>query len=149
MAPLKRMSSPIALCGIGCLFAGCVLLNGSDARAQMSGAFMDAFAPKLQTPRSAPRFQKFDRDALAKLAETATFSPAGSGAGTTGFDSTNTRKSRPKIKTKNAADAQAIAPVVPARPAPSPYAKSADVTGSVRQELRERRRCRLGRSVRL
>jgi hypothetical protein len=73
------MPNPIAPCGAGLLFAGCVLLNGSDARAQMSGAFIDAFAPKLQAPRSAPRFQKYDRDALAKLAETATFAPAGSG----------------------------------------------------------------------
>jgi len=125
------MPSPIALCGIGLLFAGCVLLNASDARAQMSGAFMDAFAPKLQAPRSVPRFQKYDRDALAKLAETATFAPAGAGAGTSGFDSTNTRKTRSKIKTKDAANAQAIAPGVPAQSAPSPYAKFADVTGSV------------------
>jgi hypothetical protein len=62
------MPSPIAPCGVGLLFAGCVLLNGSDARAQVSGAFMDAFAPKLQAPGSAPRFQKYDRDELAKLA---------------------------------------------------------------------------------
>src|SRR4029079_18043205 len=84
-----------------------------------------------QAPRSVPRFQKYDRDALAKLAETATFAPAGSGAGTSGFGSTNTRKSRSKIKTKNAANAQTIAPGVPAQPTPSPYDKSADVTASV------------------
>jgi hypothetical protein len=125
------MPSPIAPCGVGLLFAGCVLLNGSDARAQVSGAFMDAFAPKLQAPGSASRFQKYDRDGLAKLAETATFAPAGAGAGTSGFDSTNTRRSRSKIKTKNAVNAQVIAPGVPAQPAPSPYDKSADVTGSV------------------
>jgi hypothetical protein len=108
-----------------------MLLVGSQARAQVSGAFMDAFAPKLQSPRSAPRFQKYDRDALAKLAETATFAHTGSGAGTTGFDSTNARKSRAKLKTKNAANAQAIAPGVPAAPLPSPYDKFADVTASV------------------
>jgi hypothetical protein len=82
---------------------------------RMGGAFIDAFAPKLQTPSSDPRFQKYDRDALAKLAETATFSPAGPGAGRSGFDSTNTRKFRSKIKTKNAANAQAIAPGIPAQ----------------------------------
>jgi hypothetical protein len=51
--------------------------------------------------------------------------------GTSGFDSTNTRKSRSKIKTKNAANAQTIAPGGPAQPTPSPYDKSADVTASV------------------
>ena len=125
------MPGRIAPSGIGLLIAGCVLLNGSEARAQMSGAFMDAFAPKLQAPRSAPRFEKYDRAALARLAETTTFAPAGAGAGTTGFDSTNTRKSRSKIKTKNAANAQAIAPGVPAASVPSPYDKSADVTASL------------------
>ncbi|HET7802900.1 MAG TPA: outer membrane beta-barrel protein [Pseudolabrys sp.] len=129
--PPHRMSNPMAPCGIGLVLAGCVLLVGGQARAQMSGAFMDAFAPKLQAPRSAPRFQKYDREALAKLAETATFAPAGSGAGATGFDSTNTRKSRSKIRTKNAANARAIAPGVPAQPAPSPYGKLADITASV------------------
>jgi len=131
VAPPKRMPSLIATCGTGLFLAGGVLLIGGDARAQMTGAFMDAFAPKLQAPSGAPRFQKYDRDALAKLAETATFAPAGSGAGTTGFDSTNARKSRSKIKTKNAANAQAIAPGVSAAPVLSPYDKSADITASV------------------
>ena len=57
------------------------------------------------------------------------FTPAGSGAGATGFDSTNSRKTRVRTKTIRTADAQAIAPGVPA-PAPSP-SKSADVTGSL------------------
>jgi hypothetical protein len=131
VVPPHRMPNPMTPCVIGFLMAGCVMLHGSDARAQMPGAFMDAFVPKLQAPRSASRFQKYDRDALTKLAETATFASAGSGAGTTGLDSTNTRKSRSKIRTKNAANAQAIAPGIPAAQVQSAYDKSADVTGSV------------------
>ena len=128
MAPPKRMLGPMGPCGI--LIAGYMLLNG-DACAQVSGAFTDVFAPKLQAPRGAPRFQKYDREALAKLAESATFAAPGSGAGATGFDSTNSRKARSKVKTKNAANAQAIAPGVPAVPAPSAYDKAADITASV------------------
>lgn len=60
-----------------------------------------------------------------------TFSAAGSGAGATGFDSTNTRKTRTKGKAKKSTDAQMIAPGIPVATAISPYDKSADVTGSV------------------
>src|SRR5512139_2795195 len=60
-----------------------------------------------------------------------TFSAAGSGGGATGFDSTNTRKTRTKGKAKKSTDAQMIAPGIPVATAISPYDKSADVTGSV------------------
>src|SRR5512139_1388075 len=65
-----RLTRPVTPCGIGILITCCALLNCTNARAQMSGAFTDAFAPKLQAPRSSPRFQKYDRAALASLAET-------------------------------------------------------------------------------
>src|SRR5262249_62257357 len=55
-------------------------------------------------------------------------SPA-SGAGATGFDSTNTRKVKSRTKPRTSAYAQATAPGVPVAAPPS--GKSGDVTGSI------------------
>jgi hypothetical protein len=115
------------------LIAVCAVLAHGRAVAQSAEtSFQDVLTPKLQTgPRNPPRFQKSDGAALANLAGLTTFAPAGSGAGATGFDSTNSRKIRAKAKSKATADAQAVAPGAPAEAVISPYGKPADVTGSV------------------
>ena len=132
MAPLcnARLAT---LRGVGTLVAACVALPCADVRAQLASlSYTDPLTAKLQaSPRNPPRFQKFDRAALAQLAAPTTFTPPAVGAGTTGFDSTNNRKVRAKTKTKASADARAIAPGVAAQVTASPYDKSADVTGSV------------------
>lgn len=92
-------------------------------------AFPDPLAPKLATdPRTPPTFRKFDQPAQAQLGPPPTFTPPASGAGDTGFDSTNSRKAKtkaapktaPKAKAKTGADAQASVPAVPPI---SPYQK--------------------------
>jgi hypothetical protein len=124
------------------LAAACIALGCGHAWAQTApGSYSDPLAPKLQTdPRSPPRFQRFGQAATAQSGQPQTFtrlssSPAASGAGTTGFDSTNSRKTRPKRTTKKQspadasttanvttpADAHAIAPGVPLAVGPSPY----------------------------
>ena len=80
-------------------------------------------------PRNPPRFQKFNRATIEQLTAPPSFTPPASGAGATGFDSTNTRKTRPKAKSRTLAGAQAIAPGVP-MPATTSN-KSAEVTGSI------------------
>ncbi len=97
----------------------------TDAMPQ-SASITDPLAPKLQTdPRNPPRFQKFDRPALAQLGPPANFTPPASGAGITGFDSTNSRKRvKAKAKTKPSANAQAIAPGLPSPITVSPYQKT-------------------------
>jgi hypothetical protein len=79
--------------------AACVALSSVDAWAQTAAPpFPDPLAPTLQSdPRNPPRFQKFTRPGLVQLGPPAHFSPPASGAGVTGFDSTNARR---KIKPK-------------------------------------------------
>jgi hypothetical protein len=74
--------------------AACVALSGADAQAQTAAPpFPDPLVPTLQTdPRNPPRFQKFTRPGLVQLGPPAKFSPPASGAGVTGFDSTNSRR---------------------------------------------------------
>jgi hypothetical protein len=107
--------------GAGLLMAAGVALWGADAVAQTVG-FPDQLAPRLQTdPRHPPHFQRFNRPALAQLGPPATFAPPASGAGDTGFDSTNSRKkAKGKAKTKSPANKRAIAP---GPPAPTPVSR--------------------------
>ena len=111
------------------LVGACVVLWSANATAQtVAPVFPDPLAPKLQTdPRNPPRFQKFDRPALVQLGPPANFSSPAYGAGDTGFDSTNSRKSKPKskAKTKAPANAQTTAPGTPAPVVASPYQKPA------------------------
>jgi len=103
---------------------GCVMLWGADALAQTT-VVIDPLAPKLQTdPRNPPRFQKFDRPALVQLGPPAKFSAPASGAGVSGFDSTNSRKkTKPKATASTGAtraattDANAASPNANAAPA--------------------------------
>ncbi len=86
--------------------------------------YPDPLAPRLQSdPRNPPRFRKFDRPALVQLGPPAKFTPPASAAGDTGFDSTNSRKSKAKgkTKTKTPARAQGIAPGSAAPQTTSPY----------------------------
>ncbi|HXD45342.1 MAG TPA: outer membrane beta-barrel protein [Pseudolabrys sp.] len=83
------------------------------ARAQTTFQFPDPLAPKLQTdPKKPPRFQKPAKPGTAQFGPPPTFAPA-SGAGKTGFDSSNTRKKNAARKPNAAADKQAIAPGLP------------------------------------
>jgi hypothetical protein len=117
--PRLRPLTPVTLRGARLLMAACVLAWGADAVAQ-TAVVTDPLAPKLQTdPRNPPRFQKFDRPALVQLGPPATFTAPASGAGDTGFDSTNSRKkikgkAKANSNTKPPADARATAPGLPA-----------------------------------
>jgi hypothetical protein len=115
---------------LGACAAACLMLGIADARAQVAAP--DPLAPKLQTdPRNPPRFQQFDRQALAQLAAPVSFTPPASGAGAMGYDSTNNRKTGAKKKPKTLTNAQSIAPGI-AAPAPvSPYEKPVAITGAI------------------
>jgi len=128
-----RNARPAAPRDVGMLVVACVMLWGAEAWAQSAGAsYTDLLASKLQTdPRNPPRFQKFDRQEVAQLGAPATFTPPASGAGATGFDSTNNRKARSKTKVKPSNDQLAIAPGVAAPATMSPYDKSIDLNGGM------------------
>lgn len=97
--------------GLGVAVAAGVALGACAAAAQTA-----APDPLNPTPDGDPRlsrFQKFRRDNPAPLGPPARFGvPPASGAGKTGFDSTNARKRKPAAKTT----AQPIAPGVAAPP---------------------------------
>lgn len=132
MAPLRN-ARLATLLGVGMSAAACVTLPCVGVHAQLANpSYTDPLSAKLQaSSRNTPRFQKLDRAALAQLAAPTTFTPPASGAGTSGFDSTNNRKTRTKTKAKTSADARAIAPGVAAPATVSAYDKPADVTGSI------------------
>ena len=126
--PFLRSAAPRGL-----LVAACVALGGGDAVAQLAAP--DPLTPRLTTdPRNPPRFQQFSRPALAQLGPPAAFTPPASGAGDTGFDSTNTRKvqgkGKPKSMPKARSDARAIAPGAAAPLKVSPYQKPATNRGT-------------------
>ncbi len=127
---LYRNAHPATSCSVGMLVVACVMFRGADVAAQTAiQTYADPLAPKLQTdPRSLPRFQQFDRASLAQLAAPTTFASPASGAGNTGFDSTNSRKTRAKAKLKTSANAQAIAPGVAVPLNLSPYERSYDIS---------------------
>jgi hypothetical protein len=101
--PRLRSPGPLTPRGARLLMAACVALWSADAVAQTPPA-PDPLAPKLQTdPRHPPVFQKFTRPGLVQLGPPVNFSPPASGAGNTGFDSTNARR---KIKPKAGASAR-------------------------------------------
>jgi hypothetical protein len=93
------------------LVAACVALGGGQANGQLAAP--DPLTPKLDTdPRKPPRFQSSTPPAAGRPMK---FAPPASGAGDTGFDSTNTR-------TRNAAPkAKVGAAATPAPPPPSLY----------------------------
>jgi hypothetical protein len=92
--PRHRHRCPAAPRGAGVLLAACLALAGRDAMAQ-SWVYPDPLAPKLETnAKKPPRFEKFERTDQVRLGPPPkfSFSPPASGAGVTGFDSTNSRK---------------------------------------------------------
>src|SRR5262249_25108660 len=88
-----RIALPTVPCGFGMLVGACIMLQGVESSAQTSAqSYADPLTPKLQTDaRNPPRFRLLDRSAIAHLGAPATFVRP-SGAGTTGFVSTNSRK---------------------------------------------------------
>jgi hypothetical protein len=106
------------------LLAGaCALVWSAGALAQ-TAAVTDPLNPRPQTDsRNPPRFQQFERPALAQLGPaTDNFSAPAAGAGDTGFDSTNARK-----KSKRKAN---IAPGPAAPLVIAPYQKAAANTAN-------------------
>ncbi len=132
MAPYRN-ARPAAPCGVGMLAVACMVLCCVEAAAQTAGLlYSDPLAPKLQTdPRNPPRFQQFDRRALAQLAAPVSFAPPASGAGATGYDSTNNSKTGAKKKSKTLANAQAVAPGTAASAPVSTYEKPVEITGAI------------------
>jgi len=110
----------------GALLIAAACLVAGDARAQTAFQFPDPLAPKLATDAmTPPRFQKVTKPAQTQFGPPSTFAAA-SGAGKTGFDSTNARKNAVKRKPNAAADDRAIAPGTAAPLTISPYQKPAD-----------------------
>ncbi len=73
------------------LVAAGLVLASARAEAQVTGSFTDPLAPELTSdPADPPRFEHVDSRSLAQADRPTTFVPA-SGAGVTGFDSTNAR----------------------------------------------------------
>jgi len=117
--PSLRSPAPMAAC---LLAAAGLVLGGARAEAQVTGTFADPLTPELTTdPADPPRFERDGSRSLRKADQPTTFAPA-SGAGVTGFDSTNARKkAKPKNETKPGTSAQPIAPGTAVPPAPSRY----------------------------
>jgi len=132
--PRFRLSHSAAPQGARLLAAVWLAAGCGSAGAQMAPSVTDPLTPKLQTdPRNPPTFQKSNRAPFAQAPASALFTPPASGAGRTGFDSSNSRKTRARTaKPKAGTDARAIAAGQP-RPAPvSPYqtpAKTSPATG--------------------
>jgi hypothetical protein len=132
-----RLSFPAAPIGARLLAAACVALSCGGVQAQTPPpVYPDPLAPDLQTdPRSPPRFQKSNRAPYSQAPASAVFTPPASGAGSTGFDSTNTRKFSPRrtARAGGSTNAQTIAPGLPTPVTPSPYQKPAPETGAYAQ----------------
>jgi len=111
-----------------------------DALAQQAPANPDPLSPKLQTdPRNPPRLQPFNQPPLAQLNAPPTFVPPApaSGAGDSGFDSTNNRKVKAaKAKANPKAPKSTTQPIAPGTAAPanvSPFQKQAAGNGAYAQ----------------
>ena len=90
--PRHRHRCPAAPRGAGALLAACLVLAATDVRAQTL-VDPDPLAPKLDTAsKKDARFQKFKRPQQLPLSPAFGFVPAASGAGASGFDSSNARK---------------------------------------------------------
>ena len=150
MLRLPRRFPAASLDG-GLLTGACVLALGVSmgiamdmaigvgaARAQTATvpSYTDPLTPKLSVdPRKPPRFQTFSRPEQAQLGPPPSFAPPPSGAGDTGFDATNSRKTKAKTKAKTKsrrkpASNTRTAGDVPAAPAISPYQKPFQATGN-------------------
>lgn len=118
----------------GLLTAVCAVVFGCASATAQVAVDSDPLAPTLASdPRKPPRFQKFSRPEQVELGPPANFAPPPSGAGDTGFDSTNSRKAKSKAKTKagvrKKSTAQARESSETAEPAVSPYQKPFQASG--------------------
>ncbi len=122
--PRLRQSRSALPRGFGMLMAACAIFAGVDAAAQTP---VPAYANPLQPqpdgdPKKPERFQKFKRPAPNASGAPTTFAPPASGAGQTGFDSTNAKKKKAAKSKSNARTGAPSATVVPPTPASvSPY----------------------------
>ena len=135
--PCPLRPNPLTLHGARCLLAACACAWASGgALAQQATVDPDPLAPQLQTStRQPPRFQPFTPRQQAQLAAPPSFSsPPASGAGITGFDSTNSRdkiKARPPTRARSGA--RAIAPGLPEPLQLSAYQKATPAAGALAQ----------------
>ena len=124
--PRFRFFNSSAPRGAWLLATSCLALWSAGVSAQTPPPlpYPDPLSPVLQTnPQQPPRFQKFTRPTLAPLGPPVNSWAPASGAGVTGFDSTNARKkTKPKSTTQagnpltpggdvNAAASDAISPI--------------------------------------
>lgn len=119
----------------GTMALACVLaLSSGAAFAQIVTPDADPLAPKLALSRKPQTFQKSGPQQQAQLNTTPVFTLPQSGAGDTGFDSTNSRRSRAKgkgvRKPASAARAQALSTDQPPPVALSPYQKPFPADGN-------------------
>ena len=113
--------------GLRLLVAAGFLLGCTSAMAQTTvPPDVDPLAPKLSDPKKPPRFEKFDRPGQVRLGPPANFTAPASAAGVTGFDSTNSRKTKAKPKPKSST---AVTPASPP-PSASPYRKPVANSGA-------------------
>lgn len=120
---------------IGLMMLVCVVaLTGGAAHGQIMTPDADPLAPKSALPRKPQTFQKFGAQQQQQLSATPTFTPPPSGAGDTGFDSTNSRRGKARSqaatrKPATAARAQASAtdqpPPIPLSPYQKPFPAAA------------------------
>ncbi|MFA6266653.1 MAG: outer membrane beta-barrel protein [Pseudolabrys sp.] len=113
---------------VGLMTAACALaLSGGVAFGQIvTPDSADPLAPKQADPRKPQTFQKFGPQQQAQLTTTPAFTPPASGAGDTGFDSTNSRRAKTKTQAgarKPVGAARAQAPDQPPPVTLSPYQK--------------------------
>ena len=140
-ADVPRTRTPLKVALSGACLLVTLWSTGSDvAYAQVMVAPLDPLAPKLQTdPRKPlPTFQRSNRAPFAQAPASSVFTPPAAGAGRTGFDSTNSRKTHPQRAARSRAgaatsaqstgDARVIAPGLAQPPAASPY-QAAPKTG--------------------
>lgn len=114
-----------AFAGLMTLVCALVLTSGA-ALSQIMTPDSDPLAPKPSDPRKPQTFQKFGPQQQQQLAQTPTFAPPPSGAGDTGYDSTNSRraKARKQAATRKPTTARAQASATDPPPvALSPYQK--------------------------
>ena len=155
-ADLIRSRPMIGLLTLACVAA----MSCAPAHAQIVTPDSDPLAPKSALPRKPQTFQKFGPQQQVQLNATPSFTPPPSGAGDTGYDSTNSRrgKARNQAATRKpgtAARAQATAadqpPPVPLSPYQKPFASEAKnamasttgeppvTIGPIRKPLKKRR----------
>lgn len=121
MQRLRHQCSPRAAC---LLLAAGMAFGCRDAMAQTALVFPDPLTPQLVSdPNNPPRFEQADRPAQRQTRFQPAIVPPASGAGTTGFDSTNARK-KTSAKPKSVAVAARVpmlsAPATKSAPPPPP-----------------------------